>query len=73
MIPHSVEGLLPITAAENACIDCHDPGAAEDSGATPIPASHMADGKLDGRRYLCVFCHAPQTTAAPLVENGFTP
>ncbi len=73
VIPHSVEGLLPIAAGENACVDCHAPEAAPDSGATPIPASHMEGGELDGRRYLCVFCHAPQTEAAPLVANRFTP
>lgn len=73
VIPHSVDGLLPITAEDNACIGCHDPGAAADSGATPIPESHRPGGKLDGHRYLCVFCHAPQTKAAPLVENRFKP
>ncbi len=73
VIPHSVEGLLPITAAENACIDCHSAEAAPDSGAPSIPASHMEAGQLDGRRYLCVFCHAPQTEAAPLLANDFQP
>jgi len=73
VIPHSVDGLLPITAQENACLGCHDPANAGDSGATPIPASHFESGKLDNRRYLCVFCHAPQTTSAPLVENCFKP
>ena len=73
VIPHSVDGLLPITASENACLGCHDPANAGDSGATPIPASHRPGGKLDGRRYLCVFCHVPQTKATPLVENQFQP
>ncbi len=73
VIPHSVDGLLPITAKENACLGCHDPANAGDSGATPIPASHLEAGRLDNRRYLCIFCHAPQTKATPLVENAFKP
>jgi len=73
VIPHSVDGLLPITARENACLGCHEPSAAGDSGATPIPASHFESGKLDHRRYLCIFCHVPQTEAKPLVENRFKP
>jgi cytochrome c-type protein NapB len=43
LIPHSVEGLLPITAASNACLDCHMPAAAKGVGATPIPVSHFTD------------------------------
>ncbi len=73
VIPHSVDGLLPITAGENACLGCHETEAAADSGATPIPASHFEAGKLDNRRYLCVFCHVPQTESPPLVENRFKP
>lgn len=73
IIPHSVDGLLPITAKENACVGCHDPANAGDSEATPIPASHFEAGKLDNRRYLCIFCHVPRTKATPLVENTFKP
>ncbi len=43
LIPHSVEGLLPITAANNACLGCHMPDAAKSVGATPIPESHFVD------------------------------
>jgi len=55
MIPHSVEGLLPITKASNACLSCHMPEVAEAAKATPIPPSHftnyrpetaMKDGKV---------------------------
>lgn len=55
MIPHSVEGLLPITKANNACLSCHMPEVASAAKATPIPASHftnfrpataMKDGKV---------------------------
>ena len=43
LIPHSVEGLLPITRKNNACLGCHMPDKAKDSGATPIPPSHFTD------------------------------
>jgi len=41
MIPHSTEGLLPITIENNSCTGCHDPAVAESMGATPIPKSHF--------------------------------
>jgi len=43
LIPHSVEGLLPITAASNQCLGCHMPDVAKSVGATPIPESHFTD------------------------------
>jgi len=43
LIPHSVEGFLPITASNNACLGCHMPDAAKGVGATPIPESHFVD------------------------------
>ena len=43
MIPHSVEGLLPITQANNQCLGCHMPEVAKGVGATPIPASHFTN------------------------------
>jgi len=43
MIPHSVEGLLPITKANNACLSCHMPEVAAAAKATPIPASHFTN------------------------------
>jgi len=43
LIPHSVEGLLPITRKNNACLGCHMPDAAKGVGATPIPESHFTD------------------------------
>jgi cytochrome c-type protein NapB len=55
MIPHNVEGLLPITKSNNTCLGCHLPEAAKAANATPIPASHftnfrpataMKDGKV---------------------------
>lgn len=55
MIPHSVEGLLPITKMNNQCLGCHLPEVAPSVGSTPIPATHftnyrpethMEDGKV---------------------------
>ncbi len=43
LIPHSVDGLLPITIKRNACLDCHMPDKAKAVGATPIPESHFTD------------------------------
>lgn len=43
MIPHDVEGLLPITINNNQCVSCHDPMVAPSVGATPIPKSHFTD------------------------------
>jgi cytochrome c-type protein NapB len=43
MIPHSVEGLLPITKDNNQCLSCHMPEAAKGVGATPIPESHFTN------------------------------
>ena len=42
MIPHSVDGLLPITKGNNACLGCHMPDVAPAMKATPIPPSHFA-------------------------------
>ncbi|MFK5882110.1 MAG: nitrate reductase cytochrome c-type subunit [Sulfurospirillum sp.] len=41
LIPHSVEGLLPITRANNSCLGCHMPEVASSVHATAIPKSHF--------------------------------
>jgi cytochrome c-type protein NapB len=43
MIPHSVEGLLPITKMNNQCLGCHMPEIAPAVGSTPIPATHFTN------------------------------
>jgi len=43
MIPHSVDGLLPITQNNNQCLGCHMPDVAKGVGATPIPPSHFTN------------------------------
>ena len=43
MIPHSVEGLLPITKDNNQCITCHVDSAPYDKTIPAVPVSHMTD------------------------------
>jgi len=43
LIPHSVDGLLPITKSNNACLGCHMPNVAKSMGATPIPKTHFTN------------------------------
>jgi len=43
MIPHSVEGLLPITRDNHQCLGCHMPDVAPSVGSTPIPPSHFTN------------------------------
>ncbi len=43
MIPHSVDGLLPITKDNNQCLGCHMPDVAKGVGAIPIPPSHFTN------------------------------
>jgi len=43
MIPHSVEGLIPITKANNQCLGCHLPEVASAMGATPISQTHFTN------------------------------
>jgi cytochrome c-type protein NapB len=42
MIPHDVEGMLPIKVGNNACLGCHMPEIAPSVKATAIPKSHFA-------------------------------
>ena len=43
MIPHDVEGMLPITINDNQCTQCHAPEVASSMNALPYPASHMTN------------------------------
>jgi len=55
MIPHDVEGMLPITINNNQCTSCHMPEVASSMGATEIPESHFMDfrpkHKFDGKKF----------------------
>ena len=81
-IPHAVADFLPITLAQNACLDCHAVKDKKPSEPTPIPASHYTDfrlapdrvgDKVAGARYVCVSCHAATTDAPSLMGNRFQP
>ena len=82
-IPHSIEGLVPITLANNACLSCHAPNIAPNVGATPIPPTHLkidlfskSENKqvvVDPSRYNCTLCHVPQANVKPPVTNIFKP
>jgi cytochrome c-type protein NapB len=81
-IPHAVADFLPITLAQNACLDCHAVKDKKPSEPTPIPPSHYTDfrlapdrvgDKVAGARYVCVSCHAGTTDAPGLTGNRFRP
>ncbi len=75
-IPHTI-GKERINLEENTCLRCHAPDKYKEEKAVKIGDSHFiaADGtksdKVNGRRYFCVQCHAPQANTKPLVENTF--
>ncbi|WP_435927369.1 nitrate reductase cytochrome c-type subunit [Dryocola sp. BD613] len=78
MIPHSVDG-YQVTTNTNRCLQCHGVEHYRATGAPRISPTHFmdADGKVLSnvapRRYFCLQCHVPQTDAAPIVGNTFTP
>lgn len=43
MIPHDVEGMLPIQINNNQCTGCHMPEVAAAMGATAVPKSHLTN------------------------------
>ena len=43
MIPHSVEGMLPVKISNNMCVTCHMPDVAPALKATAVPASHLTN------------------------------
>ena len=43
LIPHSIDGLVPITLKNNACLGCHMPSVAKSMGAIPMPPTHFKD------------------------------
>ena len=76
MIPHSLDDMLPITLAKNNCLMCHQQpdriGQKSPGAPTPLPTSHYTSAKkLQGSRYNCMACHAPQADAKPLVKNTY--
>ncbi|TQR33008.1 nitrate reductase [Campylobacter sp. MIT 99-7217] len=80
-IPHSTDGLLPITKDNNMCLSCHVKELATEVGATAMPATHYFDFRankstgdvISDTRFNCTLCHVPQSNAKPLVGNTFKP
>ena len=78
MIPHSVDG-YQVSTNTNRCLQCHGVEHYRTTGAPRVSPTHFLDndGKVLSnvapRRYFCLQCHVPQTDAAPIVENTFTP
>ncbi len=80
-IPHEVESMLPITRADNQCLECHergeDIGKEEVRGGTPMDKAHYytkgdpSEWSVSGARYNCGQCHVPQADVEPLVPNTF--
>ncbi|HYP68180.1 MAG TPA: nitrate reductase cytochrome c-type subunit [Thiobacillaceae bacterium] len=78
-IPHSINGLLPITTDDNSCLGCHDKpalmGKKTEGIPTTMPESHYTkvDGKWQRNNswYVCTQCHAPQANVKDLVGNTF--
>lgn len=82
VISHGIDGMAPITPAENACLACHGVAVKEKGGPTPVPASHHVDFRnapdkvasaVVGTRYVCVSCHVEGTGAKPLIRSDFRP
>ncbi|AJC94294.1 periplasmic nitrate reductase, small subunit, cytochrome c550 protein [Campylobacter volucris] len=79
LIPHTLDGMLPIVKDNNICLSCHDQSVAKDVGATPLPKSHYFDFRknkstkdmISEARFNCTQCHVPQSDAKPLVGNSF--
>ena len=79
LIPHDINGMLPLEVTDHICMGCHMPEEVELSGATSIPKSHLVDldtgedlkGSLDGGRVNCLQCHVIQNILTPAVANVF--
>ena len=78
LIPHTIRDYR-ITTQHNKCMECHSWARYREFGATKISMTHFKDSSgtdtatVSPLRYFCTQCHAPQTDAAPLVENTFRP
>ena len=83
VVPHGIQGFLPITPRENACVACHGEAKVKKAGEpTPIPPSHYTDftrrppvqgERMSGARWVCTACHVQQTDAKPIMGNRFQP
>ena len=76
VIPHNVRD-YQINLNTNRCLTCHSRQFTEAVQAPMISITHYMDrdgqmlGQVSPRRYFCMQCHVPQTTAQPFVPNEF--
>ncbi|PWC83303.1 cytochrome C [Azospirillum sp. TSH100] len=76
VIPHNVRD-YQITLNNNQCLTCHSRRFTEAVQAPMVSITHYVDregqtlGAVSPRRYFCMQCHVPQTTAQPIVPNSF--
>lgn len=80
LIPHSLDGFVPIALSENTCLLCHQTGSTDPADPPQVPRSHLTDFRrapdvvretLAGARWNCTACHVVQSDAPVLVENRF--
>jgi cytochrome c-type protein NapB len=80
LIPHSLEGFVPIRSSENACLLCHQTGSTDPADPPQVPRSHLVDLRaapavvretVVGARWNCTACHVMQSDAPALVGNRF--
>jgi cytochrome c-type protein NapB len=79
LVPHAVEKYVPLTAEENACLDCHITDELRGQKIPKVGQSHFSktakrrDGSpaVDMSRFQCDSCHVPQVDAKPLVDSLF--
>ncbi|MFV8781033.1 nitrate reductase cytochrome c-type subunit [Microbulbifer sp. SA54] len=75
-IPHTIRD-YQIDKNNNRCLDCHTRIQTGVSGAPMISITHFMDrdfqvlATVAPRRYFCLQCHVPQTSAKPPVGNTF--
>ncbi len=50
LIPHSLQGLVPIKKDANMCLSCHMPAVAKAMKSTPIPPTHFTNYRPDVKK-----------------------
>ncbi|MDP1524647.1 MAG: nitrate reductase cytochrome c-type subunit [Rhodocyclaceae bacterium] len=79
MVPHTIEKYVPLTADENACLECHITDELRGQKVPKMGESHLSktfkrtDGKpaVEMSRFQCDSCHVPQVDAKELVDSKF--
>ncbi len=79
LVPHNIEKYVPLTAEENACLDCHITDELRGQKMPKMGKSHFSqtvkakDGTpaVEMTRFQCDTCHVPQVDAKELVDTRF--